>query len=57
VANTLDVEVLLMDGTVADSFSIPLQGQQPFPVILVVVLIAGVAVVVIVIVLFIRKKY
>ncbi len=54
--NQLTVEVVLLDGTVEDSFSVQLPVADQSPLILTVVVIAGVAVVAVVLVLYIRKR-
>jgi 3',5'-cyclic AMP phosphodiesterase CpdA len=57
VTNQLDVEVILLDDTVEDTFSLQLPiGGGEFPFTLTVVAIAGVALVAVVLVLYIRKK-
>ncbi|MFW9793858.1 MAG: metallophosphoesterase, partial [Candidatus Thorarchaeota archaeon] len=55
VTNQLDVEVILLNETIADSFSLQLSAAA-FPFTLTIVVIVGVAVVAVVLVLCVRKR-
>jgi len=56
VTNQLDIEVIKLDGTTADTFSLQLPAGDLVPLIMTVVTIAGIAVVALVLVLFIKKR-
>ena len=55
-SNELEIEVIRLDDTIADTFSFQLPAADLSPLPMTVVTIAGIAVVAVVIVLYIKKK-